>query len=247
NGSPVKQREMQELGVRVINWGQNFDETPFAAHLYARSQGARFVHPYASMADVAATGILGLEIARRYPETTDVVTQVGGSSLHSGVSSVVSKLLPGTRFTLGQTAGCSPYVDTLLSGEVQTATDIRRGGRSYFSKLGGVGVGKIHPFTLGIGSQHVDAAHRVYPDHVYATMHDYREEHGVLPEFAAAVGLETARELARTSGVRGARIIAILTGNRAEDYPPSYLESLSDRRREEEHYHGRGSSIHAFS
>jgi threonine dehydratase len=88
--------------------------------------------------------------------------------------------------------------------------------------------------TLGIVSRVVDAVGTMPIDHVYATMYDYEQARGVTPEFAAAVGLNAARKLARTPGVEKAKIVAILTGANPDIYRPDYLERMSHRRQEEE-------------
>lgn len=232
--SPGKKNAMQELGVTVIEEGQNFDEAQQAALLYAKQHEAKFLEPYASLANLAATAILGLKIAAFEPKITDLVTQFGGGSLHGGVGPVVREQLPEARLHVVQMAGCSPFVDSVLSGEIKEASDAHTRSGSYFRKLGGVGVGKVHALTLGHGSRYVDSVFTTYIDQVYATMHDYQQESGDLPEFAAAVGLEGARRLARTPGLHGARIMSIFTGGRPESYLPGYLKGMSIDRQDEE-------------
>jgi threonine dehydratase len=232
--SPAKQSTMRELGVTVEEYGSNVDEALEHASRYAEQQQVKLLHPYASLANLGGTGILGEDIAKKCPDVTDLVLQLGGGSLAGGVAPVVKKYRPGSRITVVQAEGCSPFVDSMRSGEVQESKDVWRRGGSYFSRLGGVGVGRTDPLTLGVVSRVVDAVGTVRIDHVYATMYDYEQAHGVQPEFAAAVGLSAARDLARTRGVEEATIVAVFTGANPDTYRPNYLERMSSRRHEEE-------------
>ncbi len=228
---------MHALGVEVIERGSNFDEANEHARQYAKERGSEYLHPFASAANLAGTGVLGLELDEQSPEMTHVVLQFGGGSLAGGVGSVIKQLRPEVHIETVQVGGCSPFVDSVHSGEVRDAKD--RSSHimpSYFARLGGVGVGKTNPMTLGVASRVADSANTVRVDHVLATMYDVEQDHGVLPEFAGAVGLEQARQLARSRDLSGATIVAVLTGAHPDEYRPGYLESLSGRRSKEETY-----------
>lgn len=232
--SPAKQSAMRELGINVEEYGTNVDEALEHASQHANQQQIKLLHPYASLANLGGTGILGEDIIKKCPDITDMVLQLGGGSLAGGVAPVVKKHRPDTRIKVVQTQGCSPFVDSVRSGEVRESKDVGRKGGSYFSRLGGVGVGKTDPMTLGIVSRLVDTVGTTTIDRVYATMYDYQQAHDVLPEFAAALGLNAARDLARTRGLHEAKIVAVLTGANPDTYQPHYLEHMSHRRQEEE-------------
>lgn len=238
NGSnPQKQEIMRELGVEVVELEDcnNFDEANEHARQHAEREGVAYLHPFASRANIAGTGILGLELDEQLPDMTHLAVQFGGGSLESGLGSVVKQLRPDVHVAAVQVFGCSPFVDSVRSGEVREAADLSSHIMpSFFARLGGVGVGRTHPLTLGVGSRAVDSVDTVTSGSVYATMHDVQQEHGVLPEFAGAVGLEMARKLARSRLIEGANIVAVLTGNHADEYRNNYLERKSSRRRQEE-------------
>jgi threonine dehydratase len=217
----------------------NFDEANEHARQHAEREGVAYLHPFASRANIAGTGILGLELDEQLPEMTHLAVQFGGGSLESGLGSVMKQLRPEVHVAAVQVRGCSPFVDSVMSGEVWEATDLSSHIMpSFFARLGGVGVGKTHPLTLGVGSRAVDSVDTVTSGSVYATMHDVQQELGVLPEFAGAVGLEMARKLARSHFIEGAKIVAVLTGNHADEYKNSYLERKSSGRRQEESLSG---------
>lgn len=230
-----KQSIMRELGVEVQEVDGNFDETLVEAYKVAEERGIKVLHPYAEIANIGATGVVGRRIGEKCSNATHFVAQFGGGSLHSGAASVLKELTPELHVTVAQAAGCSAFVDSLLTGKVQEAHDVNQWGyTSYFRKLGGVGVGKTDPLTLGLGSRVVDAVTTIGIDDAYATMYEYQRDHGVLPEVAAAIGLTAARNLARTPGVNGARIVAVLTGANPEAYRESYLERMFRRRQQTE-------------
>jgi threonine dehydratase len=233
--NPEKRQLMGEMGVEVLEYGDNFDQADAYARQLAEESDGKYLHPFASTRNLAATGVLGLELGEQSPDMTHLALQVGGGSLFGGAGPVIKGLRPDVQLGAFQVTGCSPFVDSLRSGEVREARDVSSHIMpSWFAKLGGVGVGKTHPLTLGVGSRAADFADTVSSADVYATMHDFRQEHGVLPEFAAAVGLEGARKLARSRSLSGATIVAVLTGNHADSYREGYLESMSGRRQKDE-------------
>lgn len=232
-----KQEIMHGLGVDVVELEDchNFDEANEYARNYAEQEGSAYLHPFASVPNIAGTGVLGLELTEQSPDMTHLAVQFGGGSLANGMGSVIKQLRPDVHVAAVQVAGCSPFADSLRLGEVCEATDISSHIMdSFFARLGGVGVGKVHPMTLGLGSRVVDSVYTVSSGSVYATMHDVQQEHDVLPEFAGAVGLEMARKLARTHGIEDATIVAVLTGNHADNYGSDYLARKSNRRKHEE-------------
>jgi threonine dehydratase len=233
--NPDKKAIMEDLGVRVEEHGNNFDQAYGYARRYAEEHGAVNVHPFASLSNLAGTGVIGLELSRRLPGMTDLVLQYGGGSLFGGAGSVMDRLRPDVRLHAAQVHGCSPFVNALRTGEARPVQD--RSSHimpSFFARLGGVGVGRTHPMTLGVGSRLADTAEIVDSGSVLATMHDIQQEHGVLPEFAGAVGAERARRIARSREVAGATIVAVLTGNHADHYVDGYLARKSHRRAAEE-------------
>lgn len=234
-----KQKLMRELGVEVmvVDEARNFDEVDEQARVLAEEAGYTYLSPFATVSNVAGAGILGLEVAAQAPDMTHVVTQYGGGSLHSGVAGVLGLVRSHVHKRVVQVHGCSPFVDSLREGTPQEAHDLSSHIiPSYFRKLGGVGVGRTHPLTLGLGSRAADSVGIVDLNSIYATMHEVSEELGELPEVAAGVGLEGARRLARSPGLEGAVIVAFFTGNHADPYRDGWLARKALARQHEEEY-----------
>ncbi len=225
-----KQAMMTQMGVRVKEYGRNFDESLEEARRYAAARNIKLLHPFANVSNFAGTGVIGLELLEQIPDMTYLVTQFGGGSLTCGLGGVIKKQRPDVQLVVAQASGCDPFVSALDSGEVKEVPDQARFGHSYFNRLGGLGVGKTDPMTLGLGSRLTDLTHRVGIDDVYGTMYDFWRDHGVLPEAAAAHGLEAARQLAKTPEIEDATIVAVLTGANPDQYRDGYLESMSKRR-----------------
>lgn len=234
NSNKKKQAMMLDMGVDVREYGANFDEALEEARRYSAAHKITLLHPFADVRNFAGTGIIGLEILEQCPDMDYLVTQFGGGSLTCGVGGVVKQQRPDVELVVAQAAACDPFVKAVETGDTEPVTDPMKWGRSYFNSLGGVGVGKTDPMTLGLGSHLADKTVRVQLNEVYATMHDFEQEHGVLPEAAAAHGLEAARQLARTPGLEGATIVAVLTGANPDDYPTGYLAAASRRRQSNE-------------
>lgn len=229
-GSPAKQTMMRQMGVDVREYGRNFDEAMDKARSYAAAKGIRLLHPFADVSNFAGTGIVGLELLEQAPDMTHLVTPFGGGSLACGVGGVIKQQWPDVRLVVAQSSGCDPFIRSVRSGQPEEVPDMLRFGKSFFSRLGGVGVGKTDPMTLGLASRLVDETGRVGIDDVYGTMHDFEHAHGVLPEAAAAHGLEEARRLARDPSLEDATIVVPLTGANPDQYREGYLEAMSRRR-----------------
>lgn len=251
--SPDIIKNMREHGIDVKEAGGNVDEALAIADQYAEEQEIPRVHPFASLPNVAATALIGLQIARQHPDVTDVVFQYGGGSLATGASAALRAAFSEgildneVNITMVQVNGCSPFVDSLRTGTIQEATDTYLNRRSFFQRLGGVGVGKVHPFNLGMASRLADQVAVTTTTDVHATMYEYgRERDGHTPSFAAAVSLEGARSIARlpkphhTEEEKPRKIVAINTGGKVAEYVPAkYLAIRASRRRANEEYGGK--------
>src|SRR5579884_398277 len=100
-----KKESMEELGLRVIEKGQNVDESLNYAYEYAVKNNVTFLHPFADPGNIAGTGVLGLLAAELRSDVTHLITQYGGGSLSSGMLSVYSGLRPEVVKTVVQVAG----------------------------------------------------------------------------------------------------------------------------------------------
>lgn len=236
SGADAKAATIESLGARVVRSGANYQEAETAARLASLEDDAHLLHPYKSTANLRGTAVLAQEIVKRFPGMTDLVLPYGGGSLAGGVAPVVKALKSKTKITLVQVAGCSPAVDTLRTGRVHEAADRQFRGHSFFSRLGGVGVGRLAALNFTQAAPYIDQVLTVWSPGVYATMHDLEMETDILPEFAGAVSPEGARVLARApaGSATGRQIVSVLTGATPEEYVKGYLASMSQGRRQED-------------
>lgn len=230
--NPSKRVAMEKMGVDVREYGDNFDESLEEARRFAAARDITLLHPFANLSNFAGTGIIGLELLNQVPEMTHFVGPFGGGSLICGTGGVIKQERPDVELVVAQAAACDPFLRSVESGRTEEVVDPMRFGQSFFKSLGGVGVGKTDPMTLGLGSSLMNKAQRVGIDDVLGTMYDFEQGHGVLPEAAAGHSLEAARQLARTPSLEGATIVTPLTGSNPDEYKEGYLLAMSRRRAE---------------
>lgn len=225
-----KQELMRELGVKVHEQGKVFEDSWRLAERVAAQNGLKLLHPFATKEAIGGVAIMGLELAEQRPDMTHLVLQYGGGSLSSAVAWVLKQTNPGLHVTIAQAEGSTSFVDAVHTGKVKVSTKVD-------NQFGGLAVSEVHPFTLGLASRLVDATTVVDSLSAHATMYDYQQESGTLPEMAAAVGLEGLRRVARWPKLsEEAVIVGVLSGANPDPILPLYLAARSRRRAEAEQH-----------
>lgn len=92
-----KNAAMAALGAEVIEAGHDFDAAMVTAEQFARSQGARLVHPAREPALIAGVGTIALEMLAEAGHLDALFLPVGGGSIAAGMSIVFKALSPRTR------------------------------------------------------------------------------------------------------------------------------------------------------
>lgn len=82
--NPVKVKAVENLGARVIFFGQIFDEAKDFAFKMAEKKGMRFIHPANEPYLIAGVATYALEIFEEKPEIEIIIVPVGGGSGASG-------------------------------------------------------------------------------------------------------------------------------------------------------------------
>lgn len=87
-----------------------------AAHAYAHTTGATFVHPYDDPRIVAGQGTLGLEILDDMPEIGTMIVPIGGGGLFAGLAIAIKEARPSTRFVGVQASSATSARASLDAG-----------------------------------------------------------------------------------------------------------------------------------
>lgn len=90
----TKVASCEQLGARVILYGDTFDEAQRHAHDLEHERGVVYIHGFNDAAIIAGQGTLGLEILDQVPDADAIIVPIGGGGLIAGVSLAAKTLRP---------------------------------------------------------------------------------------------------------------------------------------------------------
>jgi threonine dehydratase len=103
--NPEKNAGMTALGARLIEEGQDYDESLAVSQRIVRDDGAYLAHSTNNTHIIAGAGTMSLEIAEQEPNLDALVIAVGGGSQAVGAMTVMRALRPNVRVYAVQAAG----------------------------------------------------------------------------------------------------------------------------------------------
>ena len=206
NVSPVKLAATKALGAEVHLVPASERATKFES--LSRERGLIQVPPFDSLAIMAGTGTIGLEILKQRPDVKVVLAPVSGGGLLGGISAAVAQAAPGV-----QVIGVEPELanDAAMSfreGHIvslsaeETARTIADGLR--VQQLGRFPFANIRAYTREIVT--------VSEDEIKAAMKKIAVEARLIAEPSGAVALAGALKL----GLDPKTSVAVLSGGNVE-------------------------------
>lgn len=94
-GTPfVKVSNTEELGAKVIQIGDRFDETALAALKMADDEKLTMIHPFDDYDVMAGQGTIGLELLEDIPDLDMIIVPVGGGGLIAGIATAAKAINP---------------------------------------------------------------------------------------------------------------------------------------------------------
>ncbi len=117
-GTPfVKISNTEELGAKVIEVGERFDETAEAAIRIAAEQNLTMVHPFDDYHVMAGQGTIGLELLEDVPDLDIILVPVGGGGLIAGIATAAKAINPNIK-VIGVQSERFPSLYRALNNEV---------------------------------------------------------------------------------------------------------------------------------
>ncbi len=110
----IKVGALHELGARVIQIGEVYDEARQAAEQRAEETGALVVHAFDQPEILAGTGTIGRELQQQVPDLDTVVVAVGGGGLIGGTA---AWLRDGARIVAVESELCATLSRAVAAGE----------------------------------------------------------------------------------------------------------------------------------
>ncbi len=179
--SSAARREGGE-GIRIVHFGETFDEAKDHAVCLAAESGLTMVHPFDDPLVIAGQGTVGWEIAEEAGPAGSIYVPVGGGGLLAGVGVAVKELFPQVELIAVQSEGASSLLPSLREGrpvECRVATTI----------ADGIAVKSLCARTFEAASRYVDEAVTVDDEEIAAAILYALEEMKTMLEGAGAAAL----------------------------------------------------------
>ncbi|MFO7318345.1 MAG: threonine ammonia-lyase [Limnochordia bacterium] len=196
----VKVVHTQQMGARVIQAGDDFDQAYELACDLAEREGLTLVHPFDDPAVIAGQGTIGLELVEA-AEFDSVLVPVGGGGLISGIAIALKALRPSVK-VIGVEAELCASMKAALAG-----TPFAPRGRTIAD---GIAVRNVGRLTAAVVRELVDGMVSVSEGEIAHGVQLLLEIEKTLVEGAGAVGL--AALLHHGAEVPGERSVVLLSG-----------------------------------
>jgi threonine dehydratase len=203
----VKKQAIKNLGARIIEFGDSYDEATLHAGTLQRDLGLTFIHPFDDQMVIAGQATIGMEILDQLPEVETVLVPMSGGGLISGVAMAMKHKKP-TLQIIGVSMERAPVLaESLRLGRI---VDLEEEPTLADALVGGLG--DLNRFTFDLCREYVDEVVLVSEAEIEcAICHLFQEQH-IVVEGGGAVGV-AAVLAGKTSHSDGMLAIVCSGGN----------------------------------
>lgn len=117
NTPPIKWKNVERLGAKVLLFGVDFDESKTECYRIAKEQGLTVIHPYDDPLVISGQGTIGMELCRQTNcnDIYAIFICVGGGGLCAGIASYVRRLYPHIKIIGVETFDACAMTESLLA------------------------------------------------------------------------------------------------------------------------------------
>jgi threonine dehydratase len=175
--------------VKVILFGQNFDECCDQAHDFSLQNRCSFIHPFDDLSVIAGQGTMALEMISELKESLDyLLVPIGGGGLISGVSVVFKALSPNTKIIGVEVEGATGMSISLQNQKRTSLTEMD-------SFADGTAVKLVGKHTFKLAKHYVDEVFTVTKKDVCEMLINLYNHHGMVVEPSGALSLAAVSQL----------------------------------------------------
>ncbi len=202
-GTPlIKVNRTKGYGAEVVLYGDVYDEACAKAYELAEEHGYTFVHPFDDLAVATGQGTIAMEIIKELPLVDIILVPIGGGGLATGVSVLAKQLNPKIRVIGVEPANANCLQESLKQGKVTTLNKVATIADGTAVKTPGE---KIFPYL----QKNLDDIVTVEDAELVGAFLDMVENHKMVVENS---GLLTVAALKHLDGIRGKKVVSILSG-----------------------------------
>ena len=221
-GSPLtKIRNTESLGAKVILHGASIEDCFQHAETLMNNQKITFVHPYNDPKVIAGQGTVAFELLEQIPDMDYIFSSIGGGGLVSGMGQVIKGSKSKAKIIAGQASGCSPMVNSLNTGKIQSIEHAE-------TFADGIRVKKVAPDMFKSLRTVVDSSFAVDDEKMAWAILQLMEKARVIAEGAGALPLALFDQLYQKDSKKflNKKIVLVVCGGNID---VNLLERIIDR------------------
>jgi threonine dehydratase len=221
-GSPLtKIKNTESLGAKVVLKGASIEDCFLHAEAMMKKEKLVFVHPYHDPKVIAGQGTVALELLEQIPDMDYIFSSIGGGGLVSGMGQVIKAMKSKAKVIAGQASGCSPMVQSLNSGKIQSITTAE-------TFADGIRVKKVQPDMFESLKKVVDSSYAVDDEKLAWAILQLMEKARVIAEGAGALPLALFDQLWHKDPkkFKNKKIVLVICGGNID---VNLLERIIDR------------------
>jgi len=205
----IKTDKMKKHNVKLILYGDIYDEAERRAIDLARKDGLTYISPYNDRFVIAGQGTIGLEILEDLPSVDTIIVPVGGGGLISGISLAVKRIKPHVQ-VIGVQSESSPVMyESLKAGRI---VDAKMKDSIADGLFGGI---EKESITFKIVQEHVDELLLVKEKTIRKAIFLLWKKEKQISEGAGAVAIAPVIEHKRM--FTGKTTVAVISGGNIEE------------------------------
>jgi threonine dehydratase len=215
-----KKKAIRQAGAELVMGGATYEEAEGTALRLREERGLTMIHPFDDLSVIAGQGTIGLELLEDFPEIDTALVPLSGGGLMGGIALALKSADPALR-TIGVSMERAPaMVESLRAGRVVEVVE----EPTLADALAG-GLGRKNDYSFEMIRKYVDDTILVSEAEIAAAMAFALEEHHLVVEGGAAVGI--AALLAGKVRNPGSGVAVVLTGSNVD--MPVLLEAAQSR------------------
>ncbi|MEK7433993.1 MAG: threonine ammonia-lyase [Cyanobacteriota bacterium] len=204
NATLAKIEATKSYGAKIVNIGDNFDETTQEALKFQKESGSLFISPFNDDYIIAGQGTIGLEILKENPNIKNIIVPIGGGGVIAGVSIAAKTINPNIKIFGVQAEGSPAMFNSFKAGKL-TFVDKSE------TIADGINIKQPAQRTFDIIHKYVDDVTTVDEDEISQAVLYLLERCKLVVEPSGAVGV--AALLSKKITVSGDTVILISGGN----------------------------------
>ena len=202
----IKIESVKKFGVKVMLYGDSFDEAYEHALKISDKEERVFIHPFDDPLVIAGQGTVAKEIVEQTDENPDIFfIPVGGGGLISGMSIYLKKKYPNAKIIGVESEDAPTLYTSMKNGKPTTLNQV-----GLF--VDGCAVKRIGNETFKISSKYVDDVVLVSIDETCAAIKDIYEDTRIMSEPAGALSVAGMKKFILENDIKDKNILVVNSG-----------------------------------